>query len=178
MPASICFMKGDITALEVDAIVNAANNELVLGGGVAGAIRTKGGPRIQEECDRIGPIRLGEAAVTTGGNLKAYYVIHAASMKLGEETTAESLRNSTHNSLLCAEEKGLKTIAFPAIGTGIAGFPMGDCARIMISEVLAHLRSRSSLEKIYFVLFDDAALKTFEETYKKLTSRPAAGKPV
>src|SRR5574340_46248 len=178
MPANIFFMKGDITELEVDAIVNAANNELILGGGVAGAIRTKGGPRIQEECDRIGSIRLGEAAVTTGGNLKAYYVIHAASMELGEETTAKSLRNSTRNSLLCAEEKGLKTIAFPAIGTGIAGFPMADCASIMIGEVLEHLKSRSSLEKIYFVLYDDAALKTFEETYRKLTGRPAAGQTV
>jgi O-acetyl-ADP-ribose deacetylase len=176
MPARIYFMKGDITEVEVDAIVNAANNELILGGGVAGAIGRKGGPRIQEECDRIGSIRLGEAAVTTAGNLKAYYVIHAASMGMGEQTTAKNLRSSTRNSLLRAEEKGFKTIAFPAVGTGIAGFPMEECATIMISEVLEHLKSRTSLEKIYFVLFDDAALKAFEETYKKLTSHPAAGK--
>ena len=169
-------MKGDITEVEVDAIVNAANNELILGGGVAGAIGRKGGPRIQEECDRIGPIRLGEAAVPTAGNLKAYYVIHAASMEMGEQTTAKNLRSSTRNSLLRAEEKGFKTIAFPALGTGIAGFSMEECANIMISEVLEHLKSRTSLEKIYFVLFDDAALKTFEETYKKLTNHPAAGK--
>ena len=169
-------MKGDITELEVDAIVNAANTDLLLGAGVAGAIRTKGGPRIQEECDRIGPIRLGEAAVTTAGNLKAHYVIHAASMEMGEETTAKYLRSATRNSLLRAEEKGFKTIAFPAIGTGIAGFPMQDCANIMIGEVLEHLKSHSSLEKIYFVLYDDAALKVFEETYKNLTAHPAAGK--
>ena len=175
MPAKIYFMKGDITEFDVDAIVNAANSELILGGGVAGAIRSKGGPRIQEECDRIGSIRLGEAAVTTAGNLKAYYVIHAASMEMGEETTAKNLRSSTRNSLLRAEEKGFKTIALPAIGTGIAGFSMEECANIMITEVLGHLKSRSSLEKIYFVLYDDAALKTFEETYKKLTARPAAG---
>ena len=174
MAARIYFMKGDITELEVDAIVNAANNELILGGGVAGAIRSKGGPRIQEECDRIGSIRLGEAAVTPAGNLKAYYVIHAASMQPGGRTTAESLRNATRNSLLRAEEKGFKTIAFPAIGTGIAGFPMEECARVMIGELLEHLKSRSSLEKIYFVLYDDAALKTFEEIYKKLAARPAA----
>ena len=171
-------MKGDITELEVDAIVNAANNDLVLGAGVAGAIRTKGGPRIQEECDRIGSIRLGEAAVTPAGNLKAYYVIHAASMQMGGQTTAESLRSSTRNSLLRAEEKGLKTIAFPAIGTGVAGFPMQECAEIMISELLEHLKSRTSLEKIYFVLYDDAALKTFEETYEKLTARRTAGEKV
>ena len=175
MPARIYFKKGDITELEVDAIVNAANNDLVLGEGLAGAIRSKGGPTIQEECDRIGSIRLGEAAVTPAGNLKAYYVIHAASMQLGGKTTAESLRNSTRSSLLRAEEKGFKTIAFPAIGTGTAGFPMEECANVMISELLEHLKSRTSLEKIYFVLFDDAALKTFEETYKKLTARPVAG---
>jgi len=176
MPAKIYFLKGDITNMEVDAIVNAANNDLMLGAGVAGAIRRKGGPRIEEECERIGSIRLGEAAVTPGGNLKAYYVIHAASMRLGGQTTAESLRSSTRNSLLRAEEKGLKTIAFPAIGTGVAGFPMDECADIMIREVFEHLKSRSSLEKIYFVLYDDAALKAFEETYKKLTARqPAEG---
>jgi O-acetyl-ADP-ribose deacetylase (regulator of RNase III) len=168
MPAKIFFQKGDITDMAVDAIVNAANNDLVLGAGVAGAIRRKGGPKIEEECERIGPIPLGEAAVTTGGNLKALYVIHAASMRLGGRTTAESLRLATKNTLLRAEEKGLKSIAFPAIGTGIAGFPLEECARIMIGEVLEHLKSRSSLEKIYFVLYDDAALQVFQETYAKL----------
>ena len=174
MPARIYFMKGDITEFEVDAIVNAANTDLVLGSGVAGAIRAKGGARIQEECERIGSIRLGEAAVTPAGNLKAYYVIHAASMQLGGKTTAESLRHATRSSLLRAEEKGFKTMAFPAIGTGVSGFPMEECANVMVSEVLEHLKSRTSLEKIYFVLYDDAALQTFEETYKKLTARPAA----
>lgn len=178
MPAKIIFMKGDITEVDVDAIVNAANNELILGGGVAGAIRTKGGPRIQEECDRIGSIRLGEAVVTTAGNLKAYYVIHAASMHLGGKTTSDSLRNATRNSLLRAEEKGFKTIAFPAIGTGVAGFPMEECANVMVKEVLEHLKSRSSLEKISFVLCDDAALKTFEGAYEKLAARPATGESV
>jgi len=165
------FVKGDITEMDVDAIVNAANNDLVLGAGVAGAIRRKGGPRIEEECERIGRIRLGEATVTTGGNLKALYVIHAASMKLGGLTTAESLRLATRNTLLCAEEKALRSIAFPAIGTGIAGFPMQECARIMIQEVLEHLKSRSSLEKIYFVLYDDVALHVFEDTYQQMTAR-------
>ncbi len=174
MPAKIHFLKGDITNMEVDAIVNAANNDLMLGAGVAGAIRRKGGPVIQEECDRIGSIRVGEAAVTPAGNLKAYYVIHAASMRLGGQTTAETLRSSTRASLLRAEEKGFKTIAFPAIGTGVAGFPMDACADIMIREVLDHLKSRSSLENIYFVLYDDAGLKVFEETYKKLAVRPGA----
>jgi O-acetyl-ADP-ribose deacetylase (regulator of RNase III) len=174
MQTKIYFTRGDITDMAVDAIVNAANTDLVLGAGVAGAIRRKGGRRIEEECDRRGPIALGEAAVTTGGNLKALYVIHAASMRLGGRTSADSLRLSTRHSLLRAEEKGLKTIAFPAVGTGIAGFPMEECAEIMIKELLEHIKTRTSLEKVYFVLFDDAALKVFEDTYRKLTSRPAS----
>jgi len=173
MPTKILFTKGDITEVAVDAVVNAANNDLILGAGVAGATRRKGGPRIEEECERIGPIALGASAVTTGGNLKALYVIHAASMKLGGRTTADSLRLATRSALLRAEEKAIKSIAFPAIGTGVAGFPMEECARIMLQEVLEHVKSRSSLEKIYFVLYDDAALKTFEDTYKQLTAQSA-----
>ncbi len=173
MRAKIHFVKGDITEMVADAIVNAANNDLILGAGVAGAIRRKGGKRIEEECERLGPIAVGEAAVTTGGTLKAHYVIHAASMRLGGRTTADSLRLSTKNCLLRAEEKAIKTLAFPAVGTGIAGFPLKECAEIMIKEVLSHIQSRTSLETIYFVLFDDAALKVFEDTYKKLTERPA-----
>jgi len=155
--------QGDLTEADVDAIVNAANNDLQLGGGVAGAIHRKGGPAIQEECDRIGAIAIGEAAITTGGKLKARCVIHAASMQLGGRTTAESLRASTRNSLARAAEKGLKTIAFPAVGTGIAGFPMRACARIMLEEVVRHLKGKTSLEQVRFVLFDSAARKTFEE---------------
>jgi O-acetyl-ADP-ribose deacetylase (regulator of RNase III) len=171
MLAKIHFVKGDITDMAVDAIVNAANNDLILGSGVAGAIRRKGGPRIEEECERIGPIALGGAAVSTGGHLKALYVIHAASMKLGGRTSAESLRLATRNALLCAEEKAIKSIAFPAIGTGVAGFPMEECARTMLKEVLDHIKLRSSLETIYFVLYDDAALRVFEETYNQLKAR-------
>ncbi len=175
MPTRIYFVKGDITDMAVDAIVNAANTDLVLGAGVAGAIRRKGGPRVEEDCERVGPIALGEAAVTAGGSLKAHNVIHAASMRLGGKTTAESLRLATRNSLMRAEEKAIKSLAFPAIGTGIAGFAIQQCAQIMIQEALDHLKSRTSLEKIYFVLYDDAALKIFEETYKKLTERAASG---
>jgi O-acetyl-ADP-ribose deacetylase (regulator of RNase III) len=173
MAAKIFFQKGDITDLAVDAIVNAANTDLTLGGGVAGAVRRKGGRTVEEDCERLGPVALGGAAVTTGGNLKALYVIHAASMHLGGTTSADSLRLATRNSLMRAEEKAIRSIAFPAIGTGVAGFPMEECARIMLAEVLDHIKSRSSLEKIYFVLFDDAALRVFEEAYTKKTGRPA-----
>ncbi len=172
MPTDILFGKGDITDADADAIVNAANTDLMLGAGVAGAIRRKGGPRIQEECDRIGPIRMGEAALTTGGNLQARYVIHAASMGLGGATTAESLRASTRNSLRRAEEKGLKSIAFPAVGTGIAGFPMSECAQIMIGEVLEHVKAGTRLQTIHFVLYDDAALKVFQDTHQRLSAPP------
>lgn len=164
----IVIQQGDLTEMDVDAIVNAANSDLILGGGVAGAIRRKGGEEIQEECDRHGPVRVGEAAITTGGELKARYVIHAASMRLGGSTTTESLCEATRNSLRRAEEKQLKTIAFPAVGTGIAGFPMRECAQIMLREVAEHLKGKTSLEKVCFVLFDEPARKTFAEIFDEL----------
>src|SRR5512140_1649572 len=108
------FIRGDITGQDVDAIVNAANTSLWLGSGVAGAIRVKGGPAIQEECDRIGPIALGEAAITGGGRLKARYVIHAAGMDLGGGVSPQSCWAATSHSLERADENGLKSIAFPA----------------------------------------------------------------
>ncbi len=174
MRPKIEFIQGDITNMAVDAIVNPANTELTFGAGVAEAIRRKGGRAVEEDCERIGPIRLGEAAVSTGGNLKALYVIHAAIMRPGGKATAESLRLATRNSLLCAEEKAIKSIAFPAIGTGVAGFPIEEGARIMLKGVLDHIKSRSCLETITFVLFDEPALKAFEDAYKELTASAAA----
>jgi len=168
MPSRIVIRQGDLTEMETDAIVNAANNDLILGAGVAGAIRRKGGEAIQQECDAIGSIPIGFAAITGGGNLKAKYVIHAASMGLGSLTTAETLRGSTAHALRLAAERGLKTIAFPAVGTGIAGFPMKECAEIMLHEAAEHLRNGSSLETIYFVLFDEEARGVFERTWKRL----------
>jgi O-acetyl-ADP-ribose deacetylase len=167
----ILLMKGDLTEMETDAIVNAANNDLQLGGGVAGAIRRKGGEIIQEECNAIGSIPVGGAAITSGGNLKARFVIHSASMQLGGQATAHALRSSTAHSLRIAAQKSLKTIAFPAVGTGIAGFPMEECAEIMLAEVAAHLKRGTSLQQIYFVLFDEAALKVFEKAQKRLESK-------
>jgi O-acetyl-ADP-ribose deacetylase (regulator of RNase III) len=153
---------GDLTEARTDAIVNAANNDLILGGGVAGAIRGKGGPSIQRECDQLGPIALGEAAITGAGRLPAKFVIHAASMSLGGRATEAHLRAATRNSLIRANEKGLKSIAFPAIGTGIAGFPLDRCARAMLDEVRAHLGGPTTLERIEFVLFDAVGLAAFE----------------
>ncbi len=166
--AKITMRKGDLTDADADAIVNAANNELMLGGGVAGAIRVKGGPAIQHECDRIGPIAVGEAAITGAGQLRARHVIHAASMRLGESTSEMNLRAATRNSLKRANENSLKTIAFPAIGTGIAGFPIERCAQVMLEEVRAHLENPTTLERIDFVLFDRASLEVFERVLTKL----------
>jgi O-acetyl-ADP-ribose deacetylase len=168
--------QGDLTEMDADAIVNAANNDLQLGGGVAGAIRRKGGPRIQAECDEIGGIPVGGAAITSGGNLKARYVIHAASMALGGRTSARSLRSSTAHSLRIAAQKGLKTIAFPAVGMGIAGFPLRECAEIMLDETAKHLEGPTSIEKITFVLFDSEALQVFEEVFKVMEKGRAASK--
>jgi O-acetyl-ADP-ribose deacetylase (regulator of RNase III) len=157
----LVLVQGDLTELEVDAIVNAANAHLQLGGGVAGAIRTKGGPSIQEECNRIGPIRVGEAVVTGGGKLKAGYVIHAVGPVYGEGDEDEKLRNATLNSLERATEKGLKSMAFPAISTGIFGFPKDRCADIMLKAVSEFLADReTSLEKVVLCLWsrDDLVL--------------------
>ena len=175
MPArwsdKIVVRQGDLTEAATDAIVNAANNDLQPGGGVAGAIRRKGGPAIQEECDRIGSIALGEAAITGGGQLRARYVIHAASMQLGGSTTEDNLRASTRNSLLRAKEKGLRSIAFPAVGTGIAGFPMRRCAQIMLEEARVHLEGATSLERVEFVLFDKSARDTFEQAMRAMAGQ-------
>jgi O-acetyl-ADP-ribose deacetylase (regulator of RNase III) len=160
--------RGDITEMETDAIVNAANNDLQLGGGVAGAIRRKGGESIQRECNEIGSIPVGGAAITGAGNLKARFVIHAASMQLGGSTSAKDLRSSTAIALKIAADKKLKTIAFPAVGTGIAGFPLRECAEIMIEEAAKHLSGETSIEKMYFVLFDDDAHKIFESTAREI----------
>ena len=159
--AKIGLRQGDLTDADVDAIVNAANNDLMLGGGVAGAIRVKGGPAIQQECDSIGTIPLGEAAITGAGSLRARYVIHAASMRLGEPTSESNLRAATRNSLKRADENSLKTIAFPAIGAGIAGFPIERCAQAMLEEVRAHLSGKTTLERVEFVLFDRRSLEVF-----------------
>jgi O-acetyl-ADP-ribose deacetylase len=141
---------------------------------VAGAIRRKGGDAIQRECSEIGTIPVGYAAISSGGNLQAKYVIHAASMQLGGRTSAETLRRSTAHALRIAAERGLKTIAFPAVGTGIAGFPMEECAEIMLGEAAQHLETGTSLETIYFVLFDNAAREIFEKTWRRM--QVASGK--
>jgi len=154
-------VQGDITEQATDAIVNAANEQLVLGGGVAGAIRRKGGPAIQAECSLKAPINVGEAVMTTGGNLKARYVIHAVGPRMGEGNEDAKLGNATASVLRVAGENGLRSVAFCAISTGIFGYPMGRCASIMLATTIEHLKGRTGLKRVVFCLYDRSALDTF-----------------
>lgn len=135
--------QGDITTFTGDAIVNAANNHLKMGAGVAGAIARKGGPIIQKECDEHGPIRVGEAALTSAGDLPARHVIHAAAMG-DEPASPATIRNSTRRSLQLADQHGLATIAFPILASGVAGFAVEEAARYMLSEIHSYLEEADS----------------------------------
>ena len=162
-------IEGDITELSVDEIVNAANSQLILGGGVAGAINRKGGPQIQEECNKIGGTFIGGAVITTGGKLNTKYVIHAVGPRLGEGDEDNKLKNATLNSLKVADENGLKSIAFPAISTGIFGFPLNRCAKIMLANTISYLQSeKTALEKVIFCLFGQNSFDVFCNTLQKL----------
>jgi O-acetyl-ADP-ribose deacetylase (regulator of RNase III) len=162
-------VEGDITEMETDAIVNAANARLVLGGGVAGAIRRKGGPEIQAQCDKIGATFVGGAVITTGGNLKARHVIHAVGPQMGEGNEDEKLRNATLNSLKVADENHLRSIAFPAISTGIFGFPIQRCAEIMLSTTIEYLRGETGLEQVVFCLFGRDNYNVFARELERVT---------
>jgi O-acetyl-ADP-ribose deacetylase (regulator of RNase III) len=162
MSARITLKEGDLTAEAVDAIVNAANSALLLGGGVAGAIRSKGGPTIQAECDAHGPIEVGGAALTRAGTLPARFVIHAATMAPGGTASESSVRSAMRNALALARERGLATLAVPALGAGIAGFPLQRCAEVLIEEARRHLSEGTSLAEIRFVLFGEPAYRMFE----------------
>ena len=163
--------QGDITDQTTDAIVNAANTALQLGGGVAGAIRRKGGPIIQEECNKIGGTHVGGAVITTGGNLAAKYVIHAVGPRRVEEHEDAKLKDATLNSLVLADSKNLKSIAFPAISTGIFGFPKDRCATIMLSTTIAYLEDPTNLEKVVYCLYDQKTSEIFKRALQSLTQR-------
>jgi len=155
-------VQADITEADTDAIVNAANASLVMGGGVAGAIRRKGGSAIQEECNRIGGTFVGGAVITTGGELKAKHVIHAVGPRQGEGDEDSKLRNATLNSLKLADEHNLKDIAFPAISTGIFGYPLDKCATIMLSTTIEYLRhGKTDLQRVVFCLYASRAFDVF-----------------
>lgn len=166
-------VEGDITALDVDAIVNAANQYLQLGSGVAGAIRRNGGPDIQKECDAIGGCPVGDAVMTTSGNLLARHVIHAVGPHHSHERASQLLADATEASLKLAASHHLKSIAFPAISTGVFGFPMDICAAIMLSTIHDFITAeQSSLNLVMLCLFGENAFTVFAtELQRQLNER-------
>ena len=160
--ATIEALDADITTLAVDAIANAANTELLHGGGVAAAIARAGGPVVDEESRAAAPIGLGEAVATSGGELPCRWVIHAATMELGGPTSAEIIRRSTASTLRRAEELGARSLALVAFGTGVGGFPIDEAARIEVEEVRDHLAGESRLERIVFAVHGERARAAFQ----------------
>jgi O-acetyl-ADP-ribose deacetylase len=151
-------LQADVTKLEVDAIANAANTQLMHGGGVAGAIARAGGPTIQEESRAKAPIGLGEAVETSGGTMPCRWVIHAATMEMDFRTDAETIEKATGSTLAMAEELGARSLALVAFGTGVGGFPLDEAARIMVEVARAH---DGSLQRIVFAVHGDAAEQAF-----------------
>jgi len=163
----IRFVQGDIAQQEVDAVVNAANNHLWMGAGVAGAIKRAGGREIEAEAVAKGPIPIGEAVATGAGRLKARYVIHAAVMGQDLRTDADKIRRSTQATLRVANELGLKSIAFPALGTGVGGFSLEECARVMLDAVESYAAaSTTGVEQVILVLYDAPALEAFQRLWR------------
>lgn len=168
MALKISIIKGDITTFEGDAIVNAANNQLWMGGGVAGAIKRVGGSEIEREAVSKGPIPIGGAVTTSAGKLKAKYVIHAAVMGRDLKTSEEYIRTATINTLKEAEKLKIKSIAFPALGTGVGGFPYEECAKIMKKAIEESEKEFKYLQEVVFYLFDDEAYQTFKKVFDKV----------
>jgi O-acetyl-ADP-ribose deacetylase len=160
-------LEGDITDLAVDVIVNAANEKLQLGSGVAGAIAKKGGPSIQEECNRIGGTPVGTAVMTAAGNLKVKHVIHAVGPKKGEGEEDRKLASAVRASLALAERQGMRSIALPAISAGNFGFPMDRCARIMLTEIQRYIQGGTKLEQVIVCLYGDEAFDTFKRELRR-----------
>ncbi len=160
-------IEGDITELEVEAIVNAANEKLELGAGVAGAIRDRGGPTIQAECKRIGGTAVGSAVITGAGDLDAKHVIHAVGPKMGEGDEDRKLSSAVRSALALADRHGLKSIALPAISTGVYGFPVNRCARITLTEIHRYLQGGTKLERVVVCLFGAEAFTTFRAELRR-----------
>ncbi|MFQ5627892.1 MAG: macro domain-containing protein [bacterium] len=169
--SKIVLVEGDITEQETDAIVNPANDQLILGGGVAGAIRTKGGPAIQAECNQIGGTPVGMAVITTGGNLPAKHVIHAVGPRMGEGDEDNKLESTTRSTLQVADENGLQSLTFPAISTGIFGYPIERCANIMLRTVADYLATETGLREVRFCLWGQEAFGVFEDELKILLAK-------
>ena len=164
----VCLIKGNITTVACDAIVNAANDHLWMGGGVAGAIRDRGGEEVEREAMRLGPVPVGRAVATGGGRLPARYVIHAVTMGQDLKTSEPSIGAATQSALRLADGLGLRSLALPALGTGVGGFPLDRAAAVMAREVAAYLSAGGSLTEILFVLYDDPAYTAFRSALRDL----------
>ena len=169
-PLTIEIVDDDIAAQTTDAIVNAANNAFWMGSGVAGAIKSRGGKGIEDEAMAQGPVEPGECVLTSAGRLKARHVIHAAVMGQDLQTSAALIETATRNALRLAESRGLASIALPAFGTGVGGFPVAECARIMIQSVMDHAKVARSLRLARFVLFGQTSYETFDRVARELTN--------
>lgn len=163
-------LRADITSLKVDAIVNAANPRLQHMGGVAGAIVRQGGKVIEQESSRIGYVPVGNAVVTTGGNLLCKYVIHAVAPRMGEGNEDDKLRSATLSALQRGEELAVQSIAFPPMSTGIFGFPLERCARIMIGTMIDFRSRARSIKRVVFCLFGREPYEVFERILKEFGS--------
>ena len=167
--ATVAIERGDISLTEADAVVNAANTELAMGTGVAGALKKRGGVVIEEEAMRLGPVEVGEAVLTTAGNLPATHVIHAAVMGTDLKTNPETIAQTTRAVLALAVKHKLTSLAFPALGTGVGHVPPAQSADAMLETVAAHLKAGgSTLKRILFVLYQDEAYRAFVDTLKRV----------
>jgi O-acetyl-ADP-ribose deacetylase (regulator of RNase III) len=161
-PLTVEFVNDDIAIQTTDAIVNAANNVFWMGSGVAGAIKARGGQKIEDEAMAHGPVEPGECVITSAGRLPSRHVIHAAVMGQDLRTSADLIEVATENALKLADAQHLTSIALPAFGTGVGGFPVADCARAMMRSVQRHAPTATSLRLVRFVLFGEAAYEAFE----------------
>jgi O-acetyl-ADP-ribose deacetylase (regulator of RNase III) len=169
--ASIAVERGDITDWDVDAIVNAANSTLTMGAGVAAAIKRKGGVLIEEEAVRQGPIEVGEAVLTPGGNLAATHVIHAVAMGPDLKTNPDTIARTTRAVMVLADKHRLTSIALPALGTGVGHVAPAAAAEAMLTAVVTHLKSaKTTIKRVVFVLYQDEALRAFTDTLKRLAA--------
>jgi len=175
-PLRIEIADGDIAAEQVDAVVNAANNHFWMGAGVAGALKARGGPEVESEAVAQGPVEPGQSVVTAGYRLPARYVVHAAVMGQDLRTDERLIERSTRSALEAADRVGAESVALPALGTGVGGFPLADCARVMIQAVTAYAPSSRTVRTIRFVLFGQRAYRTFAETAGDLLG-PSTGGP-
>ncbi len=166
--ARIRIVKGDITSLQCDAIVNAANDHLWMGGGVAGAIKRRGGDEIEREAVRQGPIPVGEAVATGAGRLPCRHVIHAVTMDQGLTTSEGAIRSATRSALRLADRLGLESVALPALGTGVGGFPLERAATVMLEEAAAHVSTVDRRVQIIFAVWDDAAHTAFARALRRV----------